>query len=210
VRIKRWQTSLGLPAHRLAFQDLYNSVDGFKMSRIARNKKDALDYIYGEIDFLSFIALLSLTKPDHNTVFYDLGSGVGKAVLACAMVFPVRKSVGVELLSELHLCACELKKRLATDFKYEHQAQKIDFILGDFLDIPLEDATLIFINSSTLFGTTWEKLCLVLDNSPQACTIISTSKPLISTVFAAKISTRIQMSWGIVPVYIHQRKTNIH
>jgi SAM-dependent methyltransferase len=201
---------LGLREHSLAFQALYHAVDGFKISRKARKKQDALDYIYGEIDFLSFIALLSLTKPDHNTVFYDLGSGTGKAVLACAMVFPVCKSVGVELLPELHLCACEIKQQLATHVNYEQQVQKIDFILGDFLDTPLEEATLIFVNSSTLFGITWEKLCLLLSNLPRAHTIISTSKPLISTVFTAKISTRMQMSWGIVPVYIHQRITSSH
>ena len=68
----------------------------------ARQKQDAIEYVYGEIEFLPFIALLSLDKPDSKTVFYDLGSGIGKAVLACAMVYPVHKSVGVELLPELY------------------------------------------------------------------------------------------------------------
>lgn len=72
-----------------------------------------MEYAYGEIKFMSFIALLSLTNPDADTVFYDLGSGIGKAVLACSMVFPIRKSVGVELFPELYVDACTRAKDLA-------------------------------------------------------------------------------------------------
>lgn len=70
------------------FQNLYEDVDGYSISRKARVKMDAFAYTYGEIEFLSFIALLSLVKPNENSVFYDLGSGTGKAVIAAAMVYP--------------------------------------------------------------------------------------------------------------------------
>jgi hypothetical protein len=207
-RINRWQNALDLPKHTLVFNQLYRSVDGFSLSRQARHQQDALDYIYGEIEFVSFIALLSLTKPDEHTVFYDLGSGVGKAVLACAMVYPVRQCVGVELLPELHECANQQKNQLATQAEYIESTKKIQFILADFLKVDLSDATLIFINSTTLFGETWEQLCNAVHRAPYVETIITTSKPLISDVFISKICTEIQMSWGIVSVYIHGRKTN--
>ena len=64
--INSWQKSLNVPEHALIFHKLYSTVNGFNLSRKARNRQDALDYIYGEIEFLSFTALLSLTKPDHN------------------------------------------------------------------------------------------------------------------------------------------------
>jgi SAM-dependent methyltransferase len=206
--ICRWKKSLGLQQHLSTIQAIYRQVDGFALSRQAREKHDALDYIYGEINFLSFIALLSLTKPNENTVFYDLGCGVGKAVLACAMVYSVHKSMGVELLPELYTSACEQKNKLQTKPGYTDKATTIHFILGDFLTTNYDEATLIFVNSSTLFGSTWEQLCAVLNNLPQEPIIITTSKPLISQVFVAKQTTKIQMSWGVVTAYIHYRKTN--
>jgi SAM-dependent methyltransferase len=208
--INRWKKSLGLHHHLNTFQAIYKQVDGFKLSRQARERHDTLDYIYGEINFLSFIALLSLTKPDEDTVFYDLGCGVGKAVLACAMVYPVQKSVGVELLPELYTSACEQTEKLKNLGEYTPKSNSIHFILGDFLTTNYDDATLIFVNSSTLFGSTWKQLCGVLNKLSQVKIIITTSKPLISDVFITQINTEIQMSWGVVPAYIHYRKTNLH
>lgn len=207
--IHRWQKSLDLQHHLNTFNAIYNKVDGFKLSRQARERYDTLDYIYGEINFLSFIALLSLAKPNEDTVFYDLGCGVGKAVLACAMVYPVKKSVGVELLPELYDCACEQNKKLNHLENYAAKANTIHFIQGDFLTTHYDEATLIFVNSSTLFGSTWNQLCVVLNKLPEGTIIITTSKPLISTEYIVRINTEIQMSWGVVPAYIHYRKTNL-
>src|SRR5580658_1272591 len=48
-------------------------------------KKD--DFIYGEIEFLSFYIILEKTKPEPQEIFYDLGCGAGKAVFAAALFF---------------------------------------------------------------------------------------------------------------------------
>jgi SAM-dependent methyltransferase len=208
-RIQKWQKSLNLPDHLKIFQQLYQTVNGFYLSQQARTRCDAIDYTYGEIEFLPFIALLSLSKIDHNTVFYDLGCGVGKAVLACAMIYPVRHSVGVELLAELHVTACQQAKKLAALENYHEQAKKISFIHGDFLDVNLNDATFIFINSTALFNPTWKKICTRLENLPHLVTVITTSKPLPSADFIVIVQTQIEMGWGIVQAYIHQRKKRI-
>lgn len=208
-QIKQWQKSLNLPEHAGVFQQLYQNTNGFLLSQQARKKHDALDYVYGEIEFLPFTALLSLAKPDHETVFYDLGSGTGKAVLACAMVYPVRQSVGVELLPELHHEACQKMKQLELIKNYDKTAKKIDFILGDFLEVDLNNATIIFINSTSIFNPTWEKLCSRLDNLTQVKTIITTSKALLSKDFTVVIRTQVQMSWGVVLVFLHARKRTI-
>ncbi|EHL32484.1 class I SAM-dependent methyltransferase [Legionella drancourtii] len=183
LRIKQWQKSLNLAEHAQFFQRLYQHENGFILSQQARKKRDAIDYVYGEITFLSFLALLSLTKPDENTVFYDLGCGIGKAVLACAMVFPIRKSVGVEILPELYFSACKQAKKLASIKNYAEQTKKIEFILGDFLKVNLDEATIIFINSTALFNPTWKTLCARLEYLPHLTTVITTSKALPSKLF---------------------------
>lgn len=205
-KIQRWKKSLQLPAHAQVFQQIYREVDGFSLSRLARKKQDSIDYTYGEIEFLPFIALLSMIKPDHDTVFYDLGSGIGKAVIACAMVFPVRKSVGIEILPELYSSACEQIQKLAANPNYTKQVKKIQFIKGDILDADLSEATLIFINATTFFGTTWETICTRLNNLPHLKTVITTSKELPNSNFTLVNRTKLQMSWGVVLAFTHHRK----
>lgn len=205
-RVKRWQKSLQLSQHAANFHALYATMNGFSLSREARKRQDTLDYIYGEIEFTSFIALMSLVRPNSTTIFYDLGSGIGTAVLACAMVYPVKKSIGVELLPALHHGANYQKAQLATLRGYKKVAEKINFIRGDFLSVNFDDATLVFVNSTTLFGKTWEQLSKRLEMSPQLLTVITTSKPLNSCEFTITNQTKVQMSWGIVDAYIHVRK----
>ncbi|KTD34430.1 methyltransferase [Legionella moravica] len=207
-KIQRWQHSLNLPKHAQVFKQLYTEVDGFSLSRLARHnqKEDAIEYTYGEIEFLPFIALLSLVSPDCDTVFYDLGCGVGKAVIACGMVYPVRKSIGVEILPELYSSACAQIQKLAANPDYRTQTQCIQFINSDLLDVDLNEATLVFINSTTFFGTTWERVNSMLSHLPQIHTVITTSKPLLNREFTMITRTKLQMSWGIVPAFIHIRK----
>ena len=148
---------------------------------------------------------LFLVKPDKHTVFYDLGSGIGTAVLACAMVYPVKKSVGIEYFSILHDTAVCQKQRLGQHPDYDHTETVIDFIHANFLHVPMNDATLIFINSTAYFGETWEKLNKQLEDMPDLITVITLSKPLCCSGFVVTQTTRINVSWGDVQAYIHQR-----
>lgn len=205
--LTRWRKSLNLERHASIFNQIFNGTNGFILSQEARRDNNAFDYLYGEIEFEPFIALLSLVQPNQNTIFYDLGSGIGKAVLACAMVYPVRKSIGIELFPALQSCACERIKELAAVPHYQETAARIHFILGDFLKENMEDATLIFINSTAFIGPTWDKICAILDQLPSIEHVITTSKPLRSAHFIQMKRTKIEMSWGVVFAFIHIRKT---
>lgn len=204
-RIKRWQRTLALDTHRPCFEELYADVNGFALSRAARAKQDAVEFTYGEIDFESFIALLTLCKPHQGTVFYDLGSGTGKAVLACAMVFNVRKSCGIEWFSLLHDAAIRQQQRLSALPQYQQTAKAIAFKQDDFLSYQLADASIIFINASTFFGDYWELISHHLEHVQTGTLVVSTSKCLRSDQFILQKSTYVSMSWGVVPVFIQAR-----
>ncbi|PJD94082.1 MAG: hypothetical protein CK424_00555 [Legionella sp.] len=175
---------------------------------MARTNADAFEYVYGEIDNTSLIALMSLINPNSSTIFYDLGSGVGKAVLMCAMVFDLKKACGIELFPLLHDAAQQQLTALSTDQAYHHTAKKIEFICASFLDIDFSDATLIFISATGLFGDTWVALNQRLEQLPNAPIIITTTKKLLSSKFTIHRITRVQMSWGIVDAYIQQNTTD--
>ena len=213
--IQRWRTALALDTHFTAFQLLFADMNGFALSRQARSKRDAMEYVYGEIDFISFIALLSLVKPGSDTVFYDLGCGTGKAVFACAMVFNVQKSCGIELFNELYSAALQQQRRLYhltsvpsnPTADYLVKAKTIHFIHDNFLHADFNDATLIFINAAGFFGPTWQALNQRLEQITTRVTVITTSKKLTSTAFTMIKMTQVQMSWGVVNAYIHQINT---
>jgi len=203
--IKRWYRSLSLNKHVSHFQTLYSTVNGFALSRQARRERDAIEYTYGEIDFISFISLISLAKPNTNTVFYDLGSGTGKAVLACAMVFNMHKCYGVELFSALHDSALKQQHLLQQLPDYQEKSKSIHFIHGDFLHIDLSDATLIFLNATAFFGDLWTDINHQLRQTKPGTLIITTSKKLSSAFFIVKKITTVHMSWGVVQAYIQER-----
>ena len=203
--IKQWEESLELPEHRKNFKNLYMEVNGFALSKEARLTQDALEYLYGEIDFTSFIALLSLCRIQPKTHFLDLGSGTGKAVIACAMVFDVEQSMGIELFPSLHNAAKEVVTQLKENPRYEAQASKIVLIQGDFLLVPCFDATLVFVHATAFFSDYWVQISQYLEQMAPGTLVISTSKALKSDLFTIEHTTYMQMSWGAVVVYI-QRK----
>ena len=202
--LRRWQQSLHLKQHHAVFQTIVNDINGFALSRAARAHHEAMEYTYGEIDFMSFIALIAMTHPTPETLFYDLGSGTGKAVLACAMVFDMQACCGIELFDALHNAALIQQDRLRQYPAYTQKADTIHFMNDNFLNVDLSKASLIFINATALFGDTWEKLNQQLLTQTNAGTvIITTSKPLIASRYIIK-TTRVSMSWGIVTAFIHQ------
>ncbi|KAG9413895.1 hypothetical protein AC1031_013106 [Aphanomyces cochlioides] len=68
-------------------------------ARQGKEEFDTTSSVYGEIAFFPFADIIqSVTTELTGGVFYDLGSGVGKAVVAAALVHKFDKAVGIELL----------------------------------------------------------------------------------------------------------------
>ncbi len=205
LAIWRWRKTFAIDTVEPVFEKLYGDINGFALSREARQEHDAIDYIYGEIVFGPFIALLSLAKPNQNTVFYDLGSGTGKAVLASAMVFNMEKCVGIELFQSLHNAARQQCLALHALDDFLPATGNIRFIHDNFLSCKLEDATLVYINATGFIGETWTLVSHRIEETATCLTVISTSKPLRTKAFIVTKVTSVQMSWGVVRAYIHQR-----
>lgn len=204
--IAQWQSALQIPQHFSHFNTLYRHTNGFILSRLSRQQLDGFEYTYGEIDFSSFIALLGLTRPNKKTRFYDLGCGVGKAVIACAMVFDVDYACGIEILAPLYQAAEQSKQALSVIPHYAHKTQSVCFIQDDFLQIDLQSATLIFINAAGFIGPLWQAVCDKLIKNAKHATIIVASKTLPQTHFFLSRQTWVTMSWGIVRASIYTYK----
>lgn len=83
---------------------------------------------YGEMDYPA-IELFS-KKYNNMDYFIDFGSGRGK--LPLFMATSVKKSIGIELVSERHQCAVELKNQL--EKFYPEITSKVSLIEGDMFE----------------------------------------------------------------------------
>jgi SAM-dependent methyltransferase len=107
--------------------------------------------IYGEVEFNSFYRVLRKINPAPGTVFYDLGSGTGKAVFAARFAYDFSKCIGIEILSSLHEQGEKVLLRYNKDFKNNlalGQSQHAMLYEGSFLDFDWFDGELVFANST--------------------------------------------------------------
>ena len=68
--------------------------------------------IYGEVDYHSFYRVLRKINAPAGSVFYDLGSGTGKAVFVARLTQDFSRCIGIEVLSALHQRAQAVTDRL--------------------------------------------------------------------------------------------------
>jgi len=110
------------------------------------------DFIYGEIDFLHFYTLLKIFKVNTGGEFWDLGCGIGKALVCAAFTDCFSKIRGVELLASLHKeCSNvinSLYKKNLLEVEQNITSLKTDFELyqNDLLKTEWTKGDLIFIS----------------------------------------------------------------
>ena len=110
---------------------------------------------YGEINFDSFSDIIHTIKYDlrglsGGEIFYDLGSGSGKAVFAASLLHDFSKCCGIEILSSLHALSLECLQTWTSSSAIDSHTD-IQFYEGSIFDSSLvnwTDADLILANST--------------------------------------------------------------
>ena len=152
-------------------------------------------------------------------VFYDLGSGTGKPVIAMSLMQSFKKLIGIEFLENLHKYSLKIKDDYYKTINAKFEANKtllniykpndIDYINGDFLKQNWEDATIMFANSTCFSAELIDKIAAKANQECKSGTIIITfTKKLskLNTDWEIKDGFRRLMTWGIATIYIHRRK----
>ncbi len=181
---------------------LYKNIQSFHLAKQAREEQQlfSYEYIYGEINFASFMQLLKWCEIKPQSVFYDLGSGAGKAVMCAALMFDFKKICGIEQLKLLHDCAITIQQ----SSKYLRD-KPIDWYHGDLLNIDWSDADVVFINASAFIGEFWQQVQKKLLSLKEGARIILVSKKLPEDNFELFITQDWGCSWGIARVTIYRR-----
>jgi len=128
-------------------------------------REDQGNPVYGEITENGTNSMVNHFKKYFNkdTVFYDLGSGLGKMVLHIGLQYNIKKSVGIELSKERHKAALTLKE------KYAPTNDKINFICKSFFDHDWSDATVIYIDNTMFDNKINER---IFNNIPPGCLVL--------------------------------------
>lgn len=140
----------------------------------------APQYVYGEMEKIEdYYILFSNSKSLKSaSVFCDLGSGLGKATLLVAAMFPVAQSIGIEFVPKLHQVAlaqkCLFEKVVASKMK---NPPMISFLCNDVMRC-MEDwlhADVIYINCVTWKEGVLRRLVKVLERLKPGTEIFTTN-----------------------------------
>lgn len=190
---------------------LYEDVNGTEISLAERQRLQTEDssFTYGEITFPSVAASLAIAEPKSGEVFYDLGSGAGKAVFSAALLNNWKKCVGVEFLPGLHECTTKLLEKLkdmpdARKF-FNDSLNNIQFIQGDMLKTDFSDADIVYMNATAFSSDLWDSLVPKLETLKKGARIIVLTKRLNKDKFSLIQETSLPMSWGMNSVMVYKR-----
>ena len=175
---------------------------------LLNNKEKSLTY--GEIDFASFYKVLRDIPhwARKRGVFYDLGSGTGRAVIAARLLCDFSVCHGIEILGGLHEEAITvINEYLAShcSLQYFGIPMDIDVLCESITEYDWSDGDIVFANS-TCFS---DDLMVALSDKAEALKkdsiVITFTKSLSSSQFEVIKKIRYKMSWGPATVYIHHK-----
>jgi len=199
---------------RSTYEELFGDTSlelGKTLSKNERDSKQLTDeksLIYGEVEFDSFYRVLRKINPPPGLVFYDLGSGTGKAVLAARFAYDFSKCIGVEILTSLHRQALTVLQRYESKFKPHlamGQSQHVMVYEGSFLDYDWSDGDLVFANSTCFDDFLMGSLSDMAGRLKAGAIVVTFTKCMTNAAFELLERKRYRMSWGPATVFIHRK-----
>jgi len=181
---------------------IYSQIDGSKLSRSERLLKniDASEFTYGEIDLLHFIPILeSCGKNGKSEIFYDLGCGTGKALIAAYATKMFKKICGVDLLENLCNAAIKCVKAVCENYEI-FEIDRNDILKTDWLNTDI-----LFISSICFPEDLMEKIIEMGKGLKKGTRIISLTEWKNEKFFKTIYQGTIKMTWGNPEVFIMLR-----
>jgi SAM-dependent methyltransferase len=194
------------------FNSLYSGINGYDISNSARKEfsGDTANFLYGELPFQTWIKIVEQTNPKQDGVFFDLGSGTGKVVIASYMLFNFKKIIGVELLDGLHDKAVEIKeifdKTIRPQVAESLKGREMKLVKESFFDTDLREADFVFMNHPFKDGPEFVRLEeKFLDELKPGTKITTIIRSLKNPKFKQLGSQSHQFSWGDSTVHFCER-----
>lgn len=192
------------------FDELYQDVDGLALSREGRGRLGYYDqsHFYGEVLIDSFYEILNRSNPKEGEIFYDLGSGLGKAVLLAHLFYSFSECVGIEIIPELFGKSCDILDRFNRIFREQINQRKklgsVRYMNADFHSVNFLDADVIFANSTCFYPEIFTLLGRQFERTKKGTRIIVLTNPFFLENFQLYHTDRYEFSWGHEYVYFYK------
>ncbi len=129
---------------------------------------------YGEILYASVNKIIEHIQVDENDVFYDLGSGIGKVALHFFLKTPIKKAWGIEASAKRNHMAEKIYTQVQAEFpELFANNRSLGCEVGNFLEINIQDATIIYSCSTCFSEELLADMGKVMDQCPKLKYIVS-------------------------------------
>jgi hypothetical protein len=197
----------GSPQRDISFilSAIYPDVDAYSLQvpkiRHPDAKRKAL--VYGEIDPPTFSSLLEIVARPGDSVFYDLGSGVGRLVYAAAFSNFFKQSIGIEIVSSRH----DLAVSARNNFHEFSPNTEVTFINDSFLSIDFSNADVVFLAGTAIPKDVMKKLIVKFRDLKHGARIIITDKEIADkNNFELELTSDLRTDFDISEAHIYRRK----
>jgi precorrin-6B methylase 2 len=158
-------------------------------------------FTYGEVEFASMIPMLDMCEIEPGEVFWDLGCGTGKCLIAAALLHPELSAVkGVELLEGLYNACCEAISRYEAERK-----TSISVIQGDILVVDWSEADVVYISSLCFPDSLLTQTAVCMEKLKPGARILTLKAFLSGSAFLLLRTVKVKMTWGPASIYLYQR-----
>jgi hypothetical protein len=166
--------------------------------------------VYGEIEFESFQKLLQcLPRPVSRGegIFYDLGSGSGRAVFTARFTGDFDRCVGIELLPNLHQIADSVNSLYKILYRHKLKWQNVEFHCADLMEYDWSNGTVVYAPSLLFDDEIMAYISTKAKDLQQGSYLISLKKfaGIDPTAFEMIQEAVFPMSWGSCNVYVYRR-----
>lgn len=161
-----------------AYCSLFQGVSHFSSPTAEEARRYAVpsrSLVAGEVEFPALAAMLASAGVSGGDRFLDLGSGIGRAVLAFALIYPACSAAGVEIRVPLHEQAASVASRLAPDVR-----SRVHLHCGDLFDVAWHEANILFVNSTGFDDSVMSRVTGKLRDVAPGTRVITLSQPLPS------------------------------
>lgn len=159
----------------------------------------------GEILYESIHKLIPMMRLKENDVFVDLGSANGKIVSQIFLTTPVKTSIGIEIVPELHSAAMKVSQQIKNDLPYFYENNRdMTFIQADFLNKSLDSMTVALINATCFPPSLLNELGKIINNTATIRLVLSL-RPLVTLKrLVCKKVIPIECSWDTTLCYCYE------
>lgn len=179
----------------------YLSNSPYEISKSFHLEKGAKDpYLYGETPLTTLEEIANECGIDENDCFFELGAGRGRACFWMRL-FKKCRVVGIEQVAEF--------VQIARNVVEAYSLDDISFVHGDFLNMDLSAATIIYFYGTCSDEVSIQRLIDQCQRLKTGARVITISYPLSSYGDAPPLQLEktltVRFPWGTTEAYIQKK-----